>query len=264
MTTSARSTAITSGAAASESNEATARNARRGFADAALFEIAPVFKGTAPANQRTAIAAVLCPQTQRRWDRAPGDDLFTLKGDLTALLEEIGAPTASLQVVQGQNPPWWRPGRSARLQLGPKAVLAEFGELHPAALRALDVEGPLWAFELWLEAIPEPKRKSAKTRAALALSPFMPLTRDFAFVVATDTPAGDIVRAAHSADRGLIAGVSVFDVYEGPRVPGGSKSVAVEVTLQPKEKTLADADIESLSARIVAAVEKAVGGKLRS
>ena len=142
-------------------------------------------------------------------------------------------------------------------------MLAEFGALHPRVLKALDAEGPLYAFELRLEAIPEPKRKAAKTRPALSLSPLMPLTRDFAFLLDEDRPAGELVRAAAGADKALIEGVRVFDVYRGPRVPEGLKSVAVEVRVQPRERTLTEAEIEALSARIVAAAEKA-GGRLRS
>ncbi len=243
--------------------EAVGRNARRGFADCALFEIGPVFAGPEPGDQRAAIAAVLAPHAPRRWDGAAQEDLFSLKADLLALLDELGAPTASLQTVQDVPSPWWRPGRRARLQLGPKAVLAEFGELHPATLAALDVEGPVYAFEIWVEAIPEPKKKATKTRSALALSAFMPLTRDFAFVVAKDTPAGDVTRAVLAADKTLIAGAKVFDVYEGPGIDEGRKSVAVEVTLQPRDRTLVDADIEAVSARIIASTAKAVGARLR-
>ena len=243
--------------------DAAGRNARRGFPDNALFEIGPVFAGTEPGDQRSAIAAILAPHGPRRWDKGGGDDLFALKGDLMAMLEELGAPVANLQVAQDNPAPWWRPGRAARLQLGPKAVLAEFGEIHPKVLAALDVGGPIYAFEAWVEAIPEPKKKAVKTRPALALSPFMPLTRDFAFVVAAATPAGDVTRAVQSADRQLIAGVRVFDVYQGPGIEPGSKSAAVEVTIQPREKTLEDAEIDALSKRIVAAAQKAVGATLR-
>jgi phenylalanyl-tRNA synthetase beta chain len=243
--------------------DAAGRNARRGFADCALFEIGPVFAGTEPGDQRTVVAALIAPHAPRRWDHAPAEDLFALKVDLMTLLEELGAPVANLQVAQGDTAPWWRPGRAARLQLGPKAVLAEFGEIHPKVLAALDVTGPIYAFEVWAEAIPEPKKKAVKTRPALSLSPLMPLSRDFAFVVGRDTPAGDITRAVQSADRQLIAGVRVFDVYEGPGVAAGSKSVAVEVTIQPRDKTLADAEIEALSAKIVAAAAKSAGATLR-
>ena len=244
--------------------DAAGRNARRGFADVALFEIGPVFAGVEPADQRTAVAAILAPHGPRRWDHAPADDVFALKADLVALLDELGAPTANLQTAQEGPRPWWRPGRAARLQLGPKSVLAEFGEIHPKILRLLDVEGPIYAFEAWLETIPEPKKKAVKTRPALALSPLMPLTRDFAFVVGRETAAGDLVRAVQSAERQLIASVSVFDVYEGPGVPDGKKSVAVEVMLQPREKTLSDAEIEAISAKIVAAAAKGAGAALRA
>lgn len=242
--------------------EAAGRNARRGFPDAALFEVGPVFGGDEPQDQRLAIAAIVAPHAPRSWDKRPPEDLFTVKADLLALLEELGAPVASLQTAQGSASSWWHPGRSARLQLGPKAVIAEFGELHPAVLKALDVEGPVYGFEIWVEAIPEPKKKATKTRSALSLSPLMPLNRDFAFLLDADKAAGDLVKAVAGADKALIAGARVFDVYQGPGVPEGQKSVAVEVVVQPREKTLTDAEIEALSAQVVAAAAKA-GGKLR-
>jgi phenylalanyl-tRNA synthetase beta chain len=242
--------------------EAAERNARRGFADLALFEVGPLYRGDRPGDQVTAVTALVAPHPPKTWAKGQPDPLFALKADLMALLDELGAP--NLQVVQGQASPWWHPGRSARLQLGPKTVVAEFGELHPRVLKALDAEGPMLAFELVLEAIPEPKKKAVKTRPALELSPLMPLTRDFAFVVDRATPAGDLVKPIAGVDRQLIAEARVFDVYQGPGVPEGRKSIAVEVTLQPRDKTLTDAEIEALSARIVAAAEKAVGAKLRA
>ena len=187
--------------------------------------------------------------------------LFRIKADLLALLDELGAPP--LQLVQGQASPWFRPGQSARLQLGPKTVVAEFGALHPRVLKAMDVEGPLYAFELILDSMPEPKRKAMKARPHLGLSSLMPLSRDFAFVVDAAQPAGDLVRAVAGADKALIAAVQVFDVYAGPGVAEGSKSVAVEVTLQPREATLTDAEIEALSAKVVAAAAKC-GALLRA
>ena len=242
--------------------EAAARNARQGFADAALFEVGPTFEGDEPQDQRTVVAGLVAPHAPRSWVGPSGDPLFALKADLVALLDELGAPP--LQVVQGAASAWWHPGRSARLQLGPKTVVAEFGDLHPRVLKALDAEGPMLAFELTLDALPEPKRKPTKTKAALTLSALMPLTRDFAFVVDQATAAGELVRPILGVDKALIAGARVFDVYRGKGVPEGSKSVAVEVTLQPTERTLTDPEIEALSGRIVAAAEKAVGAKLRS
>jgi phenylalanyl-tRNA synthetase beta chain len=242
--------------------EAAARNARRGFADAALFEAGPNFRGDKPADQWSAVTALVAPHAPKSWAKTAADPLFTLKADLLALLDEMGAP--QLQVVQGQNSAWWHPGRSARLQLGPKVVVAEFGELHPQVLKTLDADGPMLAFELNLDAVPEPKKKGVKTKSALELSALMPLKRDFAFVVDAGVPAGDLVRPIMGADKQLIADARVFDVYQGSGVPEGSKSVAIEVVVQPKEKTLTEAEIEALSGRIVAAAEKAVGAKLRS
>ncbi|ATQ43983.1 phenylalanine--tRNA ligase subunit beta [Caulobacter mirabilis] len=243
--------------------EAAGRNARRGFPDTALFEVGPVFGGDQPQDQHMAVAAILAPRAPRGWDKRPAEDVFTVKADLLALLEELGAPVASLQTAQGSASPWWHPGRSARLQLGPKAVIAEFGELHPAVLKQLDVDGPVYGFEIWVEAVPEPKKKPTKTRGAPALSSLMPLSRDFAFLLDAGKASGDLVKAVAGADKALIAGARVFDVYQGPGVPEGQKSVAVEVSVQPREKTLTDAEIEALSAKIVAAAEKA-GGKLRA
>lgn len=243
--------------------DAAGRNARQGFPDAALFEIGPTFHGERPNDQRTVVAAILVPKAPRGWNKAAQDDVFTVKADLLALLEELGAPVASLQTAQGSASSWWHPGRSARLQLGPKAVMAEFGEIHPAVLKALDVAGPVYGFEITLEAIPEPKKKSIKTRPAFSPSALMPLTRDFAFLVEKTKAAGDLVKAAAGADKALITAARVFDVYEGPGVPEGFKSIAIEVVVQPREATLTEAEIEALSAKIVAAAEKA-GGKLRS
>jgi phenylalanyl-tRNA synthetase beta chain len=242
--------------------EAAGRNANRGFPDVALFEIGPVFAGDRPADQRTAVAAILAPHAPRRWDHGAAEDVFAIKGELMALLDELGAPTASLQIAQGSASPWWHPGRSARLQLGPKAVLAEFGALHPGVLKALDVEGPIYGFELWLEAVPEPKRKATKSRPTWRGSALMPLTRDFAFLTPDALAAGDLVRAVQGADKTLIAAVRVFDLYQGPGVPEGFKSLALEVQVQPQAQTLTDKDIEALSAKVVAAADKA-GAKLR-
>jgi phenylalanyl-tRNA synthetase beta chain len=229
----------------------------------ALFEVGPIFESDRPEGQRLAVAAILAPHAPRSWDHRPDENVFAAKADLYALLDELGAPVANLQVAQGAAASWWHPGRSARLQLGPKQVIAEFGELHPAVLKALDVDGPVYGFEVFVEAIPEPKKKAVKTKPALDLPELMPLTRDFAFLVDRDRPAGDLTKAVAGADKALIAGARVFDVYEGKGVPDGQKSLAIEVAIQPREKTLTDAEIEALSSRIVAAAEK-IGAKLRA
>ncbi|KQW73245.1 phenylalanine--tRNA ligase subunit beta [Phenylobacterium sp. Root77] len=243
--------------------EAAGRNARRGFPDVALFEIGPLYRGDQPADQITAISAIVAPHAPRRWDGAAADALFELKADLMSLLEDLGAPTGSLQATQGGLADWWHPGRSAALRLG-KNTLVEFGEIHPRILKALDVEGPVLGFELIVDNIPEPKKKSTKTKPALELSSLMPLSRDFAFVVDEAVAAGDLIKAVAGADKALITQARVFDVYRGQGVAEGSKSVAVEILLQPREKTLTDAEIEALSAKVVAAAEKAVSAKLRA
>ncbi len=242
--------------------EAAGRNARKGFADVALFEIGPIYRGDQPADQSAVVAGLTAPHPPRRWDGGGGDALFALKADLMALLDELGAP--ALQTAQGSSSPWWHPGRSARLQLGPKTIIAEFGELHPQVLKALDVAGPVLAFELNLDVLPEGKRKPVKTRPALSLSPHMPLSRDFAFVVDETVAAGDLVGAVAGADKTLIAQARVFDVYRGASLGEGMKSLAVEILIQPQDHTLGEAEIEALSAKVVAAAAKAVGARLRS
>jgi phenylalanyl-tRNA synthetase beta chain len=243
--------------------QAAARNAARGHADAALFEIGPIYLDDSPTGQRTVIAGLIAPRAARHWGGAGEDALFGLKGDLTALLEALGAPVASLQLVQGQNRDWWHPGRSARLQLGPKTIMAEFGALHPRVLRALDADGPMLAFEIVLDAVPEPRGQKSKARGSAQLANLMPLSRDFAFVVEDGKAVGDLVRAVAGADKALIAGVSVFDVYRGAGVPEGMKSVALEVSIQPRDATLTEAEIDALSARIVGTAAK-LGASLRS
>ena len=243
--------------------QAAARNAARGHADAALFEIGPIYLNDQPNGQRTAIAGLVAPHPDRHWGGAGEDALFGLKGDLLALLEEIGAPVASLQLAQGSNQGWWHPGRSARLQLGPKNVIVEFGALHPRVLKALDADGPMLAFEIILDSVPEPRGKGGKARGAADLPNLMPLSRDFAFLLDEAKAVGDLTRAVVGADKALIAEVRVFDVYRGQGVPEGQKSVAIEVEIQPRAATLTEAEIEALTAKIVVAAGKA-GGTLRS
>ncbi|MFC5371836.1 phenylalanine--tRNA ligase subunit beta [Brevundimonas faecalis] len=242
--------------------QAAARNAARGHADAALFEVGPVYLDDQPTGQRTTITGLLASHPDRHWGGAGEDPLFEFKGDLFALLEEIGAPVASLQLVQGQNRDWWHPGRSARLQLGPKNVMVEFGALHPRVLKALDADGPMLAFEIVLDAVPEPRGKS-KARGAADLPNLMPLSRDFAFLMDEAKAVGDLTRAVAGADKALIAEVRVFDVYRGQGVPEGQKSVAIEVDIQPRAATLTDAEIEALTTKVIAAATK-LGATLRA
>ncbi|MGD9816653.1 MAG: phenylalanine--tRNA ligase subunit beta [Hyphomonadaceae bacterium] len=236
------------------------QNANRGFDDARLFETGPIYRSTADAGQERTLAAVWRARPPRHWRAAPQPDIFDAKRDVLSVLEAIGAPVASLQTASDA-PAHWRPGRVGALKLGPK-VIAYFGEIHPRALKALDVEAPALAFEIFLDAMPAPRAKG-RSKPPLEKLDLQPLTRDFAFVVDDGVAAQDVVRAAFGADKQLIADVALFDVYRGERMAAGKKSLAIEVTLQPREKTLTDADIEAASAKIVSAVVKATGGTLR-
>ncbi|WP_210485296.1 phenylalanine--tRNA ligase subunit beta [Microvirga antarctica] len=249
--------------------KAAQRNADRGFGDVALFEVGQCFASDEPEGQ-TIRAASLRRGTARvegvgrHWDGgAVAVDVFDAKADAMALLTALGIPAGGLQVVAG-GPSWFHPGRSGTLQFGPKMIVGAFGEVHPAVLKALDLKGPLVAFELTLDSLPPPKAKPTKMKPKLVLSDFQPVTRDFAFVVAREVAAGDILKAAQNAERQLIVGVEVFDVYEGTGIAPDHKSVAVAVTIQPVEKTLTDGEIEAISSKIVAEVAKKTGATLRA
>jgi phenylalanyl-tRNA synthetase beta chain len=236
---------------------AAARNAARGYPDVDLFEIGPGFDA---AGQRLIAAGLRAGATPRSWI-APARpvDALDAKGDAWAALAAIGVPMDALMVT-ADAPGFYHPGRSGTVRQGPKTVLATFGELHPRVLAALDLTGPAVAFELFLDAVAEPKRRR---RAAPDLPAFQPLRRDFAFLADDTVPADAIIRAARGADRTLIAGVSLFDVYAGDKLPDGKKSLAIEVVFQPRERTLTDAEIETAAQKVIAAVTKATGATLR-
>lgn len=243
-------------------------NADRGYPDVALFEVGQIFLSDEPEGQLIAATGLrrgtahLAAQG-RHWDGAAKPvDVFDAKADALALLAGLGVPTGGLQIVP-QGPAWAHPGRSATLRFGPKGVIGAFGEVHPRILKALDVKGPLVAFEIHLDALPLPKAKPTKVKPKLALSDFQPLTRDFAFIVDQSVAAGEMAKTAQNADRALIAGANVFDIYEGQGVEPGKKSVALAVTLQPTEKTLTDTEIETVGAKIVSEMAKRYGATLR-
>jgi phenylalanyl-tRNA synthetase beta chain len=244
------------------------RNADRGFPDVAIFEVGQVFRGDKPEEQFTAAAGIrraLAKPTGagRHWSSASkAVNAFDAKADALAVLAAAGASAQALQVAPG-GPAWLHPGRSGTIRIGPQNVLGYFGELHPRALEALDAEGPLVAFEVILEKIPEPKAKATRTKPVLELSPFQPVERDFAFMVDRGVKAADIVRAAQGVDRKLITGVTVFDLYEGEGIAPDKKSVAIAVTIQPRDKTMTDEEIEALAGKIVTEVGKRTGGVLR-
>ncbi|TKT82753.1 phenylalanine--tRNA ligase subunit beta [Aquamicrobium sp. LC103] len=245
------------------------RNADRGFADVALFEVSGTYEGDRPEDQRRVAGGVRRGTARmdgqgRHWaGNAQAVGVFDAKADALAVLEACGAPVDKLQVEAG-GPAWYHPGRSGTFKLGPKVVLGTFGEFHPKTLEALDVSGPLCGFEIFVDAIPEPKAKPTRTKPRLDISPFQAVRRDFAFVVDRSVEAAALTRAASSADKKLITGVRVFDVFEGAALGDDKKSVAIEVAIQPVDKTLTDEDFEALAARIVENVGKQTGGVLRA
>jgi phenylalanyl-tRNA synthetase beta chain len=244
------------------------RNADRGFGDVALCEVAATYEGERPEDQCRVAAGIrrgtarLVGQGRDWAGNVPAVDVFAAKADALAALEACGAPVERLQIEAG-GPSWYHPGRSGTIKMGPKIILATFGEFHPRLLEEMDVSGPLCGFEVFIDAVPEPKARTTRTKPRLDLSPFQAVTRDFAFVVDRDVAAGNLTRAAASADKKLISGVNVFDVFEGESVGAGKKSLAIEVTVQPVDKTLTDEDFEALSKRIVDNVAKQTGGVLR-
>jgi phenylalanyl-tRNA synthetase beta chain len=238
---------------------AAARNAARGFSELNLFEIGAAFQSGMPGAQTTNAAGLIMGVGARDWSKSGHSaDAFDAKGAMLAALE-AAMGSALTAPVTANAPSWFHPGRSGVIALGPKTI-AQFGELHPKILSAFDIKVPASAFEIILDALPEPKRKA---RAQFSPSPFQAIERDFAFVVNRDVAAGDLIRAVKNAERSLIDSVSLFDVYEGAGVPEGKKSLAIAVRLQPKDKTLTDAEIEAVAGKIVAAALK-LGAILRS
>ncbi len=244
------------------------RNADYGMGDVALFEVSHLYEGDKPEDQKRVAGGIRRGTARasgagRDWlDNASPVGVFDAKADALAVLEACGMDISKVQVEAG-GPDWFHPGRSGSLQLGPKITLGSFGEFHPMTLEALDISGPICGFEVYLDAIPEPKRKATRTKPPLMLSGLQAVKRDFAFVLDKGQDAATLQRAASGADRKLITGVSVFDVFEGASLGEGKKSVAIEVTIQPTDKTLTDEEIDAISRKIVENVEKSTGGVLR-
>lgn len=241
---------------------AVARNTSRGTPDCQIFEVGPEFFGSAPGQQHIVACAVRSGQTgPRAWNETPREvDLFDAKADAYAALASVDAPVQSVQVYRNA-PSWYHPGRSGTLCLG-KTVLANFGEIHPAVLKAFDIKGKVVACEVFLDNLPPTKAKNKNK--TLRVSSLMPLSRDFAFIMDKQTEVAKLMNAIRGVDKELISDVRLFDVYEGDKCPEGKKSVALEVAIQPKDKTLTDEEIESLSRRIIGIAGKVAGAELRS
>ncbi|WP_018631373.1 phenylalanine--tRNA ligase subunit beta [Neomegalonema perideroedes] len=247
---------------------AAARNQARGFLDLGFFEIGAEFFGPEPGQQRETAAGILVGgTTAREWSGARRPvDAFDAKGLAEAALAALGAPVASLQVAR-EAPEWLHPGRSGALKLGPKNTLAVFGELHPRVVEFYGLRGPVVVFSVDLDALPAAPAGKTRARPPLEASDLQPVERDFAFVAESSAEAAAFLRAARGADKALIAEARIFDVFEGPKAEAqfgpGKKSVALTIRLQPRERTLTDAEIEAVSDKVVKAVAKTTGAALR-
>lgn len=248
---------------------AVTRNRNRAAADLALFELGQAYRGEKPEDQYLSAAGVRAGNAEllgagRHWSGSSAPvGVFGVKADVFAALSALGFDPAKAQITRDA-PANYHPGRSAALRLGPKTVLAYFGDVHPATLKALDVAAPVAAFEIFLDALP-PERKKSRAKGPLAAADLLPVTRDFAFIVANTVAAGDLVKAAQGADKALIQSVTIFDVFEGPALAAeGKKSIAIEVTLQPLTATLTDKDIDAVAQKIVLEVKRTTGGEIRA
>ncbi len=247
---------------------AASANVNRGIGDIALFEVGQIFTDDSEQGQSSAAAGIRLglarvAGTGRHWDgTAKPADLFDAKADALSLVSAMGFDAGKAKLSR-EVPGWLHPGRSGVLRLGPRTVLGYFGELHPALLSQFGLDGPVAVFEIYLDAIPEPKRRTA-AKPPLDLADLQPVRRDFAFIVKSGVEAEAVLSAAREADAALISHVGVFDVYEGTSLGAGRKSLAIEVTLQPREKTLTDAEIEAVSKKIVASVRAATEAEIRS
>lgn len=265
---------------------AAGRNLDRGLSDFALFEVGQEFTAPEPGAQRIAASGVRQGNiTARHWSNSSGKaetvSVFNAKADAESLLAAFGVNIDALQVKRDA-PDWYHPGRSGVLCRDPRTPLAIFGEVHPEILQIFDLKGTFVAFEVYPENLSSPKTNSktppkteqktpsktkgktkSKSKGKITLSNLQAVTRDFAFEVAGTVEALSLVKAARGADKKLITAVTLFDAFEGGNMADGMKSLALEVTLQPFEATLTDEEIEAVSLKIIAAVEKASGGKLR-
>ena len=244
------------------------KNADRGFSDIGLFEVGQIYQNDTPEGQQMAASGVRRGSYKhgasgRHWSgKTANVDVFDAKSDAFATLEALGYSTANAQITRDV-PAWFHPGRSGRIQLGPKLILGWFGELHPKVLKELDVKGPMVAFELILDAIPVAKPKATRAKPAVEMTPYQAVSRDFAVVMEKSVEAASIIRAASGADKKLITDVKIFDQFEGSSLGDGKKSVAFEVIITPRDRTLTDEEIDAISAKVIANVEKSTGGTLR-
>jgi phenylalanyl-tRNA synthetase beta chain len=244
------------------------KNIHRNFEDLMLFEIGPVFKGSKPGEQSTMIGAIKTGKYSRKnWiEKERKFDVFDIKNDALRILNEIGIDSSKIS-VSNKTKKWYHPGRSGLLSLGSTSgpELAYFGEIHPSIIKKLDLRTDnVLGFEIFLGNIPEPKKKIRETKPQFVFSDYQKVARDFAFVIDEKYSSGEIISLVKKINKELIKDVKIFDVYQGDNISSGKKSIAFNVTLEPKDKTLSDNDIDQISKKIISAVQDSTGATLRS
>jgi len=244
------------------------KNIHRNFEDLMLFEIGPVFKGSEPGEQSTMIGAIKTGKHSRKnWiEKERNFDVYDIKNDALRILNEVGINIEKI-IVSNKTKKWYHPGRSGLLSLGSRngPELAYFGEIHPIILKKLNIKADnILGFEIILDNIPQPRKKIRESKDRFIFSDYQKVVRDFAFVFDEKYSSGEIINLVKEVDKELIKNVKIFDVYQGDNIESGKKSIAFNVTLEPKDKTLSDNEIEEVSKKIISKVEKTTGATLRS
>ena len=244
------------------------KNIHRNFEDLMLFEIGPVFKGSKPGEQTTMIGAIRTGKHSRKnWiEKERNFDVFDIKNDAIRTLNEIGIDSSNIS-VSNTTKKWYHPGRSGLLSLGSSSgpELAYFGEIHPSVIKKSDLRTDnVLGFEIFLDNIPETRKKIREIKTQFMVSDYQKVTRDFAFVIDEKYSSGEVINLVKKIDKELIKDVKIFDIYQGDNIGNGKKSIAFNVTLEPKDKTLSEKDIDQISKKIVLKVQEATGANLRS
>ena len=244
------------------------KNLYRNFEDLMMFEIGPVFRGSKPGEQLTMIGAIKTGKYSRKnWiEKERNFDVYDIKNDVLRTLNEIGINSDKVN-VSNKTKKWYHPGRSGLISLGSLngPELAYFGEIHPIIIKKLDLKTEnVLGFEIFLDNIPNPRKKIRDVKPQFIVSDYQKVVRDFAFVIDEKYSSGEIINLVKKIDKELIKAVKIFDVYQGDNIDSGKKSIAFNVTLEPKDKTLSDSDIEEVSKKIISTVQETTDAKLRS
>ena len=244
------------------------KNIHRNFEDLMLFEIGPVFKGSKPGEQSTMIGAIKTGKYSRKnWiEKERNFDVFDIKNDAIRILNEVGIQSSKI-TVSNKTKKWYHPGRSGLLSLGSSGgpELGYFGEIHPSIIKKLDIRSDnVLGFEIFLDNVPESRRKIRETKPQFIVSDYQKVVRDFAFVIDEKYSSGEIIDLVKKINKELIKEVKIFDVYQGDNIAPGKKSIAFNVTLEPQNKTLSEKDIDEVSRKIISIVQETTGATLRS